>query len=152
MGHGSKIVVAGDETQIDLPAYTKCGLSDALERLANIEGVAINLAGSMTLAWVESSSQRDGVRDISNFIGMQLGLMVTAGLVLLAAWVTTGSIVLALILAGIAPATAPAATIDVVREPNDGYWNNVWMKKPFCAVFWGGRATEDMMFSGKVRN
>ncbi len=38
-------------------------------------------------------------------------------------------------------------TIDVVREPNDGYWNNVWMKKPFCAVFWGGRATEDMMFS-----
>lgn len=38
-------------------------------------------------------------------------------------------------------------TIDVVREPNDGYWSNVWMKKPFCAVFWGGRATEDMMFS-----
>lgn len=38
-------------------------------------------------------------------------------------------------------------TIDVVREPNDGYWNNVWMKKPWCAVYWGGRATEDMMFS-----
>ena len=38
-------------------------------------------------------------------------------------------------------------TIDVVREPNDGYWSNVWMKKPWCAVFWGGRPTEDMMFS-----
>ncbi|MEJ2638093.1 MAG: ABC transporter substrate-binding protein [Desulfosarcinaceae bacterium] len=38
-------------------------------------------------------------------------------------------------------------TIDVVREPNDGYWNNVWMKKPWCAVFWSGRPTEDMMFS-----
>ncbi len=38
-------------------------------------------------------------------------------------------------------------TIDVVREPNDGYWSNVWMKKPFCAVFWSGRPTEDMMFS-----
>lgn len=37
--------------------------------------------------------------------------------------------------------------IDVVREPNDGYWSNVWMKKPFCAVYWGGRPTEDMMFS-----
>lgn len=37
--------------------------------------------------------------------------------------------------------------IDVVREPNDGYWSNVWMKKPWCAVFWGGRPTEDMMFS-----
>ena len=38
-------------------------------------------------------------------------------------------------------------TIDVVREPNDGYWSNVWLKKPFCAVFWGGRSTEDMRFS-----
>ncbi len=38
-------------------------------------------------------------------------------------------------------------TVDVVREPNDGYWSNVWKKKPWCAVYWGGRATEDMMFS-----
>lgn len=37
--------------------------------------------------------------------------------------------------------------IEVVREPSDGYWSNVWMKKPWCAVFWGGRPTEDMMFS-----
>ncbi len=37
--------------------------------------------------------------------------------------------------------------IEVVREPNDGYWSNVWMKKPFCSVYWGGRPTEDMMFS-----
>lgn len=37
--------------------------------------------------------------------------------------------------------------LDVVREPNDGYWSNVWLKKPWCAVFWGGRPTADMMFS-----
>lgn len=37
--------------------------------------------------------------------------------------------------------------LNVVREPNDGYWSNVWMKKSFCTVFWGGRVTEDMMFS-----
>ena len=37
--------------------------------------------------------------------------------------------------------------INVVREPNDGYWANVWMKKPYCAVYWGGRPTEDWMFS-----
>jgi peptide/nickel transport system substrate-binding protein len=37
--------------------------------------------------------------------------------------------------------------LEVVREPNDGYWSNVWMKKPWCAVFWGGRPTEDWMFS-----
>ena len=38
-------------------------------------------------------------------------------------------------------------TIDVVREPNDGYWSAVWMKKPWSAVYWGGRPTEDWMFS-----
>jgi peptide/nickel transport system substrate-binding protein len=38
-------------------------------------------------------------------------------------------------------------TINVVREPNDGYWSDVWMKKAWCMVYWGGRATEDWMFS-----
>jgi peptide/nickel transport system substrate-binding protein len=38
-------------------------------------------------------------------------------------------------------------TINVVREPNDGYWSNVWLKKPWSMVYWGGRPTEDMMFS-----
>jgi len=37
--------------------------------------------------------------------------------------------------------------INVLREPNDGYWTNVWNKKPFCAAFWAGRPTEDWMFS-----
>ena len=37
--------------------------------------------------------------------------------------------------------------INVVREPDDGYWANVWMVKPWCAVFWAGRPTEDWMFS-----
>ncbi|MCP4190902.1 MAG: AAA family ATPase [Planctomycetaceae bacterium] len=38
MGNGSKIVVAGDETQLDLPPHTRSGLTDALMRLKNIEG------------------------------------------------------------------------------------------------------------------
>lgn len=37
--------------------------------------------------------------------------------------------------------------INVVREPSDGYWSNVWMKKEWCMCYWGGRPTEDMMFS-----
>jgi len=37
--------------------------------------------------------------------------------------------------------------INVVREPNDGYWSNVWMKKPWCGCYWSGRATEDWMFT-----
>ncbi len=37
--------------------------------------------------------------------------------------------------------------IEVVREPNDGYWSNVWLQKPFCTAFWSGRPTEDLMFT-----
>ncbi len=44
-------------------------------------------------------------------------------------------------------AKAAGINIEVVREPNDGYWSNVWLKKPFCAVYWGGRPTADWMFS-----
>ncbi len=40
MGRGSKIVVSGDTTQIDLPPHTRSGLVDALRRLRGIEGLA----------------------------------------------------------------------------------------------------------------
>ncbi|MET2833031.1 ABC transporter substrate-binding protein [Mesorhizobium shangrilense] len=36
--------------------------------------------------------------------------------------------------------------INVVREPNDGYWSNIWMKKPWSFSYWGGRPTEDWAF------
>lgn len=37
--------------------------------------------------------------------------------------------------------------ITVNRVPNDGYWSNVWMKDPWSMSYWGGRPTEDWMFS-----
>ena len=37
--------------------------------------------------------------------------------------------------------------IEVVREPSDGYWSNVWNKKPWSFCYWGGRPTEDWMYS-----
>ena len=37
--------------------------------------------------------------------------------------------------------------LTIQREPEDGYWSNVWMKKPFVGGYWGGRPTEDWMFS-----
>jgi peptide/nickel transport system substrate-binding protein len=37
--------------------------------------------------------------------------------------------------------------INVAREADDGYWSNVWLKKPFVTCFWSGRPTEDQMFS-----
>lgn len=39
MGEHSKIVVSGDTTQVDLPQGTQSGLTDALERLHDIQGV-----------------------------------------------------------------------------------------------------------------
>ena len=45
--------------------------------------------------------------------------------------------------------TARPAGIDVevIREPEDGYWSNFWMQKPFSACYWSGRPTENWMFS-----
>jgi len=37
--------------------------------------------------------------------------------------------------------------VNVVREANDAYWDNVWLKKPWCASYWGGRSTADWMFT-----
>jgi len=37
--------------------------------------------------------------------------------------------------------------ITVNRVPADGYWSNVWMKDPWSMSYWGGRPTEDWMFS-----
>lgn len=44
-------------------------------------------------------------------------------------------------------ARAAGITLNVVREPDDGYWSNVWMVKPFGATYWGSRPTEDWMFT-----
>ncbi|SAL37443.1 extracellular solute-binding protein [Caballeronia udeis] len=38
-------------------------------------------------------------------------------------------------------------SIDVKRDPDDGFWNNVWLKVPFCQCFWTGRPTQDQMYS-----
>lgn len=46
-------------------------------------------------------------------------------------------------------ASAKKAGIDIMvkREPDDGFWSNVWLKKPFVTGYWNGRPTEDSMFS-----
>jgi phosphate starvation-inducible protein PhoH and related proteins len=41
MGNGSKIIVTGDVTQIDLPPHTRSGLIDAIHRLRKVERIAI---------------------------------------------------------------------------------------------------------------
>lgn len=44
-------------------------------------------------------------------------------------------------------AKAAGINVKVVREPSDGYYSDVWMKKPFCAVAWGARPTPDVMYT-----
>jgi phosphate starvation-inducible PhoH-like protein len=41
MGNGSKIIVTGDVTQVDLPKQTRSGLIDAVQRLRDVEQIAI---------------------------------------------------------------------------------------------------------------
>jgi peptide/nickel transport system substrate-binding protein len=44
-------------------------------------------------------------------------------------------------------ASKAGITINVQREPADGYWSNVWMKVPFAMSYWNGRPTADLMLS-----
>ncbi len=41
LGHGSKMIVTGDDSQIDLERGQKSGLVDVVERLRDIEGIAV---------------------------------------------------------------------------------------------------------------
>jgi phosphate starvation-inducible PhoH-like protein len=41
LGEGSRMIVTGDPTQVDLPPATKSGLADALEALEGIESVSV---------------------------------------------------------------------------------------------------------------
>lgn len=45
--------------------------------------------------------------------------------------------------------SAKRAGIDlqIRREPDDGYWSNVWNVVPFCASYWGGRPTQDIRYT-----
>ncbi|MFT3989228.1 ABC transporter substrate-binding protein [Aestuariivirga sp.] len=44
-------------------------------------------------------------------------------------------------------AKACGIEVNVIREPEDSYWDNVWMKKPICATYWSGRPNCDWMFT-----
>ena len=41
MGHGTKMIITGDMTQIDLPHSQKSGLIEALHILAGVEGIGV---------------------------------------------------------------------------------------------------------------
>ncbi|WP_413869319.1 ABC transporter substrate-binding protein [Albidovulum sp.] len=44
-------------------------------------------------------------------------------------------------------AKAAGIEIEVKREPDDGYWSDVWNVQPFSASYWGGRPTQDSRYT-----
>jgi peptide/nickel transport system substrate-binding protein len=44
-------------------------------------------------------------------------------------------------------AQAAGIPLEIKREPNDGYWSEVWNVQPFCASYWSGRPVQDQMYS-----
>lgn len=44
-------------------------------------------------------------------------------------------------------ASRAGITIDIKREPDDGYWSNIWGKRPMFATKWSGRVNEDVMLT-----
>lgn len=44
-------------------------------------------------------------------------------------------------------ASRAGITINVIREADDGYWDNVWQHKPFVGVDWLGKPTLDALFT-----
>ncbi|MEL6435124.1 MAG: ABC transporter substrate-binding protein, partial [Pseudomonadota bacterium] len=59
--------------------------------------------------------------------------------------ITTGAVDAAVLFSE--QAKAAGINVNVVREPNDGYWSDVWLVKPFCMVTWGARPTPDVMYT-----
>lgn len=59
--------------------------------------------------------------------------------------ITTGAVDAAVLFSE--HAKAAGINVNVVREPNDGYWSDVWLVKPFCMVTWGARPTPDVMYT-----
>ncbi|KIN64285.1 Peptide/nickel/opine uptake family protein ABC transporter, periplasmic substrate-binding protein [Sulfitobacter noctilucicola] len=44
-------------------------------------------------------------------------------------------------------AQAAGIPLEIKREPNDGYWSEVWNVQPFCASYWSGRPVQDQMYA-----
>ncbi|MEO0938015.1 MAG: ABC transporter substrate-binding protein [Pseudomonadota bacterium] len=42
---------------------------------------------------------------------------------------------------------AAGIPLEIKREPNDGYWSEVWNVQPFCCSYWGGRPVQDQMYT-----
>ncbi len=81
MGEGTRMVITGDLSQIDLPAGQKSGLRDALETLEGLPGIGVNRFGTrdvvrhpLVAAIVNAYDQRaQAQRDVAGIAGGTAG-------------------------------------------------------------------------------
>lgn len=120
-----------------------------------------DLVTTLALAMVgfllgERLALRD-LRDSKAAISISLAVtLATALLVFIGCWWFTGNLAAALLLAGIAPATAPAATLDVIREAGaDGpltrlVWRVVAIDDAWCAILFSLLLVSAEMVTGSA--
>jgi peptide/nickel transport system substrate-binding protein len=51
-----------------------------------------------------------------------------------------------------ASAAKAGIKIDLHREPGDGFWSNVWLKRPFTGSYWQGRSSALQILSAAYRS
>lgn len=122
--------LAGPEMLDLLPADT----SDGFGLVTNL---ALAMVGFLLGERMSVNELREGKTAISVSLTVTLA---TALLVFVAVWLVTENLPAALLLAGIAPATAPAATLDVIREAGAQgpltrlVWQVVAIDDAWCAI------------------
>ncbi|MAM61531.1 ABC transporter substrate-binding protein [Maritimibacter sp. UBA3975] len=95
--------------------------------------------------WPEDIPQRDYDPDQAKSLLKKAGMENLEVNISTADSVTAGAVDMAVLYAE--HAKAAGITINVTREPNDGYYSDVWLKKPWCLVSWGARPTPDVMYT-----
>lgn len=122
--------LAGPEMLDLLPA-------DASDGFGLVTNLALAMVGFLLGERMSVNELREGKTAISVSLTVTLA---TALLVFVAVWLVTENLPAALLLAGIAPATAPAATLDVIREAGAQgpltrlVWQVVAIDDAWCAI------------------
>ncbi|KRS16030.1 ABC transporter substrate-binding protein [Roseovarius indicus] len=95
--------------------------------------------------WPEDIEQREYDPDQAKSLLKKAGMEDLSVEISVADSVFSGSVDMCVLYAE--HAKAAGIDIKVKREPNDGYYSDVWLKKPWCCVQWGARPTPDVMYS-----
>lgn len=95
--------------------------------------------------WPDDIEQREYDPDKAEFHLKQAGLDSLDIDLNAANGIMTGAVDLAVLCAE--HAKSAGINITPVREPDDGFWSDVWLVKPFIVSLWAARPTPDVMYT-----